>query len=130
MKRILIISVILAAMLLSACGTPAVTKQPAPKPTSGVTDTSAETQAKRYNYIQELIAKGVILKVEKPSTLPHVWVTPAFYTLDFDMKQTFISVIWTYYIVQDSEATTVRLFDGKTGKQIGTFDQYSGLKLD
>lgn len=104
---------------------------PAPVSIDASIDASAEMQAKRYNFIQDLVAKGIILKFEKPATLPHVWVTPTFYALDFDMKETFISVVWTYYIVQDSKATTVILYDSKTGKQVGVFaKEYGGLKLD
>ena len=113
MKRLVLFILVIVSLLLSACSTQ--TTAPAPTPTSSI-DTSQETQAKRYAYMQELIDKGYIQKIEKPGSLPYVWVTPLFYTLDFDAKEIFISVIWTYYIVQDSKASTVRIFDSKTGK--------------
>jgi thioredoxin-related protein len=127
MKRLLLFILIIVSLFISACSTQ--TTAPAPTPTSTI-DASAEMQAKRYDFIQDLIAQGILLKVEKPSTLPHAWVTPLFYSLNFDDKQSFISVVWTYYFVKDSKATTVILYDSKTGKQIGTFNEYKGLELD
>ncbi|MEX2216945.1 MAG: hypothetical protein WD768_22725 [Phycisphaeraceae bacterium] len=89
-------------------------------------DASPETQAKRKQLIADLIAKGVFQKVEKPATLPHLWVRPAFYQLDFDTKRDFVSVVAAYYLA-DSGASMVRIFDSKTGKQVGEMDSDTGM---
>jgi hypothetical protein len=128
MKRILVISAILAAMLLTGCGAPAAT--PGPTPTPKV-DASPEMQEKRLALIEDCISKGIFYKVEKPATYPHVWVTPLFHSLNFDDKQAFISVVFAYYISKDPACDMVVLYDSKTGKEVGVFAEvYGGLKLE
>lgn len=130
MKRILLISVILAAMLLSACGAPTTTPTPT-KPAPAPVKVSPELQQKRLALIEDLISEGVFHKVEKPATYPHVWVTPLFHSLDFDDKQAFISVVYAYYITKDPASDIVVLYDSKTGNEVGTYAEvYSGLKLN
>lgn len=90
----------------------------------------ADMQGDRQAFIQKLIKKGIIQKVEVPGKLPHVWVKPLFYALDFSDKQQFISVIYIYYKNQNSMYDIVVLYDSKSGKEIGKFaETYGGLKL-
>ena len=63
-------------------------------------------QEKRYAFIQEMIANGIFLKVEQPADYPHAWVTPLLYSLNFEDKEGFVSVIYAYYITQNPETQT------------------------
>lgn len=86
----------------------------------------ADMQSDRKALIQKLINKGIFQKVEVPGTLPHLWVRPAFYALDFDAKSQFVNVVYAYYITQNHQYNIVVLYDGKTGKEIGKYSEVSG----
>lgn len=85
-------------------------------------------QSKRAEFIEDLKKQNIIYKIEVPAKYPHVYVGPKFYTLSFDDKSSFISVIAAYYQAQDSKKNIVVLYNWRTGKQIGRFDNY-GLTL-
>lgn len=87
------------------------------------------TQAKRYAYIQEAIKEGIFAKVEMPASLPQVWIKPHFYTLNFEQKQAFVSIVWTYYNVRDSAINTVVVYDSTTGREVGVFNKAYGLEM-
>ena len=90
----------------------------------------AGIQEERLAFIQKLIKQGIFQKVEVPGNLPHLWVKPAFYALDFDAKQKFVSVVYAYYITSNPRYNIVVLYDSKTGKEIGQYAEvYGGLKL-
>jgi len=94
-------------------------------------DASPETQAKRMELINKLITQGIFQKVEKPGSLPHVWVAPSFYSLNFDDKESFVSVVYAYYFAADPKVDLAVLYDSKTGKQVGVYGKvYGGLKMD
>ena len=82
---------------------------------------SGGLQAERLKFIQRLIDQGVVIKVEKLARFPHVYVGRAFKGLTFAAKRSFISVVYMYYAAADPQAKMALLFDGYTGKQIGTF---------
>jgi TM2 domain-containing membrane protein YozV len=92
-------------------------------------DTSSEKQEKRKAFIVKLIGQGILYKVEVPGVFPRIYVLSDFYALNFADKQSFISVVYAYYLAQDSRANVVTLYDSKTGKQIGMFTE-RGLDLD
>lgn len=94
-------------------------------------DKSPEKQAARDELIQKLIREGVFQKVEPGSSIPSVWVTPAFYLLDFETKQKFISVVYAYYFDGSDKLASVRLKDSKTGKEVGMYSiAYGGLRME
>lgn len=86
-------------------------------------------QAKREKMIQKLINEGIFQKAETPGNLPHLWVKPAFYALDYDSKQTFVNVVWAYYITADPKYEIVMLYDSRTGKHVGTYSK-RGLDME
>jgi hypothetical protein len=91
----------------------------------------ADMQSDRKAFIQKLINKGVFQKVETPGNLPHLWVKPPFYILDFDTKSKFVNVVYAYYITQDPKYNIVVLYDSQTGKAVGKYAEvYGGLKLN
>jgi hypothetical protein len=121
---------VLFAVLLLATGCSGTTTSKVNiAPTKQYTATP-EMQQQRLDLINKLIAQGIFSKVEKPASLPHVWITTAFKALSFDDKNTFIGVVWSYYICQDASADIVVLYDNLTGKEYGTYAEvYGGLKL-
>jgi hypothetical protein len=97
-------------------------------PTSTV---SPELQTERLDFINQMISQGYFQKVEKPADYPHTWVTSLFMALDFKDKESFVSVVYAYYISDDPNADMVVLYDSKTGKQVGVYAAvYGGLKMD
>lgn len=93
-------------------------------------DKSDSMQAGRLKLMEKLRAERVFQKVEIPGNLPRLYVAPRFYTLDFDMKQKFVSVVYAYYFTGKNITDSVRIYDSRSGKEIGHFAMPSGLKLD
>jgi len=102
---------------------------PTPQPSRPPLDKSPQMQQKRQDIIQRLLNERIFIKVETPGTLPRVSVGPRFYNLDFDDKQTFVSVVYAYHFTSQDDGM-VRLMDGRTNKSIGSFTRDFGLKLD
>lgn len=98
-----------------------------PKQSSPAFDKSASAQALRREAIDDLIKRGVFEKVETPGSLPRVWVRPLFYALDFDQKATVLNVVYGYY--HEDKTSMVRVFDSKTGKEVGTYSLTLGLEM-
>lgn len=121
---LLIAVVIFLAVVISTCvggGNSTVT----PKYTA-----TPELQQQRYDLMNKMIAEGIFYKVEKPGTYAHVFVTPYFKSLNIDDKNTFINVVWAYYICGDPGADIVVIYDSQTGKELGTYSEVQGgLKL-
>lgn len=94
-------------------------------------DKSAEAQKKRKELIERLIGRGLFEKIEVPGSLPRLWVTPAFYALEFDSKESFVSVVYAYYFDGDDLSDSVLIFDSKTGKRVGSYSSVNpGLQLN
>jgi hypothetical protein len=99
-------------------------------PASAQKDESEQTdQEKRLSLINQMIADGILIKVEKPADLPRAFVGRGFYALTFDDKQAIVSIVLAYFLEQDPQANILILRDGYTNKEIGTFGKY-GLQLD
>lgn len=115
--------------------TAAKTSEPATPPASAnsdapVIDKSEEMQQGRRDLIDKLIAQGIFQKVDVPGNLPRLWVRPAFHELDFDAKQKFAGVVYAYYVESGDVSASVRLYDSKSGKEIGRFGaNQGGLEL-
>ena len=92
-------------------------------------DKSAATQEQRKQLIDELRTKGIFEKVDMPGSRPHIWVGPAFYALEYDAESSFTRVVWSYYFGPNDTYAGVTLYDNYTGKEVGTFDLVSGLKM-
>ena len=125
---IIIMLSVLFFMLLKSCnnhtaGT-AVTK-----PLSKI-DKSTDMQAQRKQFTEKLISKGVFAKVEASGSFPHVWIEPAFYSLDFKTKENFVSVVYSYYFDGNNYGDTVYIVDNISGKEVGDYSLANpGLKL-
>ena len=102
----------------------------AARPTGIKIDREPETQAKRKALLQRLSNEGVFIKAELPGGLPWVWVGPAFYTLDFETQREVVSIVYSYYLDGSDPIAAVRIFDGRTNKEIGDYNMNSpGLRL-
>lgn len=101
-----------------------------PNPTPAV-DCGAETQAKRVQLIKRLQAEEIISKCDYANNVCHLWVRPAFYGLDFDTKQKFVSVAAAWALCENSQADLVVLYDNQSGKPVGRYAAaYGGLEMD
>jgi hypothetical protein len=114
--------ILILVFLSSGCGVSTASSNPSVTKVS----VSPEMQQKRLDFIHELITKGLIYKVEKSDIYAEVWVTISFMSLNIDDKNSFINVIWAYYISEDEKVNILILRDGLTGKEIGTYSENNG----
>lgn len=117
------LALLLAVVL--ACSGPGRRQQKAP-----TIDKSPAMQSERRKAIDEMIEKRVFTKVERPGQLPYVYVGRNFYTITVDSKRTILGVVYAYYYDGSENTGLIRIFDGMSGKQIGTFSTELGLDLD
>ncbi len=89
-------------------------------------DKSAEKQSARKALLEELIAKGVFVKIDSSGD---VWVDGTFRSIDYETKQSFLEVVYCYYHDGKSLGDAVYLNDYYTGKEIGSYTPLLGLKL-
>lgn len=94
-------------------------------PTPSVCDPSK--QPERQNAIAELTQRRVISKIEKPGSLPRVYVGSAFYALNFDQKRVIMELIYCYHFTGDDGI--VRIFEPMNGKEIGKYSATFGLEM-
>lgn len=88
-------------------------------------------QEQRKEMIEKLQRTGIFQKVEVPGNLPHLWIRPAFYALDFDAKQSFVNVVYSYFYTKNPSYRMVILFDSRSGKEVGEFSpSLGGLKME
>ena len=93
-------------------------------------DKSPEKQAARKRLIEKLISEGVFQKVDTMGgNLPKAYVRPAFYNLDFETKQQFVSVVYAYYFNGSNISDLVILRDSRGGKDVGDYAPSRGLKM-
>lgn len=113
------------------------TPPPAPKAKWAlqfIDDQTPATQAQRKELIDKLVREGAFYKVEITNNRPRLYITPAFRMLDIDTKNSFCSVVYAYYAVENSvfgrEYDTVCIRDSLTGKDVGTYLPTRGVELD
>jgi hypothetical protein len=92
-------------------------------------DKSDAAQEQRHALIQKLIDNGVFQKHGVPGNTPRVWVRPAFYELDFEEKQKFVSVVYAYYHDGLDSMDMVIVYDANNNKSVGTFTT-AGLRMN
>ena len=93
-------------------------------------DKSDGMQSKREALINELKQRGIVTKITANDHAVRVSVSPSFYALDFDAKQSMISAIFAYHLAQNPNIGFARVLDSRTNKEIGKFDTTMGLSLD
>lgn len=86
-------------------------------------DKSPRKQAQRQKLIADLIYWGVFQRVETISpTLVHVYVMPeAFNSLRFEVKQTYLGVVFTARFDDMSADKVVHVFEATNNKHLGHY---------
>jgi len=92
-------------------------------------DKSPSKQWERQQLLEKLVKLEAFQKYERVKNGVVAWITPTFYTLDFDQKQNFVGVIYAYYYDGNNPADIVLLVDNKNGKPIGEFTLPKGLEI-
>jgi hypothetical protein len=110
--------------------TPAPRVKPRPAEALAI-DKSDAAQRERRALIDELVAKGLLRRVD-PERRGEVRVTlrPAFYLLDNETRRKYVDAIYAYFFDGSSVNDTVILRDGQHGNEIGQYNPYrGGLKI-
>lgn len=127
-------AVVLVLFAILSGGDPSPPKQaeqPAGPPAEWLElDRSEEMQDRRVALIQQLHTAGIISRIEKPATLPYIYVGPGWYELEADDQLNFVNGVLTYYYAENPKATTAFLRDRRTGKDIGGYTFRTGLILN
>ena len=87
-------------------------------------------QAERRQLIAKMINDGIFRKLEFTSKLQYLWVDSSFYSLPYENKKGFVSIVYFYFydLQKIPSGDVVVLKDFRTGKRIGLFSDY-GLKM-
>jgi hypothetical protein len=118
-------------VLIGGCVILAVATGEKPKPTATAADVSPAAQAERKALIEKLIGRGIFQKVDRPGTIPQVWITPTYRLLNYDDKVTFIEVAFVYFFPTiETYGEHVRLKDSISGETVGSYSPTLGLDLD
>jgi len=123
-----LVAVLGAAVWIAATPAPRVK----PRPAEAVAiDKSPRAQDERKVIIDELIAKGLVRRIdpERSGTL-RVTLRPAFYTMDDETRRKYVDVIYAYTFDGTSVNDTVILRDAQHGNEVGQYNPYKGgLKM-
>jgi len=99
-------------------------------------------QLERKNFINKLIAEGVIKKITSSNQrFPYVWLSDKFIYLDLKTQNQFLEVIWAFYDGEEKDfgideigivdVLILKIDDGTiTGKRIGTYQPFEGVSLN
>jgi hypothetical protein len=120
----IVVAVLGAAVWIAATPAPRV------KPTAAeavVIDKSQRAQAERKAVIDELIAKGLVRRID-PERGGSIRVTlrARFYTMDEETRRKYLDVIYAYMFDGSSVNDTVFLRDAQHGNEIGQYNPYKG----
>ena len=77
--------------------------------------------------ILQFITDGIFQEVDPAGadTLK-VWVQAAFYSLDFEQKQSAIGIVYGYYLAECRCTGSIILRDAASGKDVGRYHPQSG----
>jgi hypothetical protein len=125
---VFVVAVLGAAVWIAATPAPRV------KPNAAeavAIDKSPRAQRERKAIIDELIAKGLVRRIEpEHGGTIRVTLRPAFYTMDEATRRKYVDVIYAYAFDGSSVNDTVILRDAQHGNEIGQYNPYrGGLKM-
>lgn len=109
----------------SASSAPSTTTKATP-----TIDKSPKMQADRLKLIERFQREGIFGDIRARSSGATIMVMPAFYSLDFEDKQSFVSVIYAYHFDGSDKYTPITLRDSRTNKDVGSFSSALGLDLE
>lgn len=122
MKKIIVLSVV-AVLIAWRLTTPRHAHPPAPMPPAApvgkpIADQSPQLQKQRDEVIKQLIADGVISKIEQRPKLLRVYVDNLFYSASFDEKKSVASILYARYFNPDDSFWFISFVDNRSGKQV------------
>jgi hypothetical protein len=101
-------------------------------------DGSPQKQAERQQFIENLMAQGLVLTTEYSGSLPKLWVTSQFLALDEKNQNKFLSVVYAYWVGAREDfggsgffwdGLVIKIDNGtQLGKRIGVYDPIDGVK--
>ena len=108
-----------------------VPRVPPPPGKALVIDKSAQAQSARKAVIDELLAKGLVRRIETArGRALNMTLRPTFYALDDEMRLKYIDTVYAYYFDGSSMNDSVILRDARHGNEVGFYNPYKeGLKL-
>ena len=123
-----LVAVLGAAVWIAA--TPAPRVKPKPSEAMAI-DKSERAQRERKAIIDELIAKGLVRRIdtERGGSI-RVTLRAGFYAMDEETRRKYIDVIYAYVFDGSSINDTVVLRDAQHGNEVGQYNPYrGGLKM-
>ena len=94
-------------------------------------DKSAKAQSERKAFIDEMLAKGLVRRIDtgRGGSLS-MSLRPTFYTMDDEARKKHIEAVYAYYFDGSSVNDTVILRDARHGNEVGQYNPYQGgLKI-
>lgn len=88
----------------------------------------ADDEGSPSTFIQRMMDYGIFLATDIENDSPRLVVGPEFYESDLESKQTAVAIVYQYYVEFDSAYDTLRIIDGSSGAQVGTYTA-EGLQL-
>ncbi len=123
-KVILVLSIFLFYGMLTA---PKTSNQPSAEYVR--IDKSEKVQKNRKKIIELLMQEGIIYKIEAGGE-SRIYVGRQFYLMPYDDKERALTVIFHFYLAQDSTLYSMRIHDAATAKKIGRISASTGITLD
>lgn len=93
--------------------------------TSGVVFAQAEVE----NFVKVALETGIVQKVELSNIAVTMYVSPAFYALNYDDKRATAAAFLKWARARKSNIDLVMLRDSRNNKAIGNYDPNLGLSL-
>lgn len=109
-----------------------IAKAPTAQATARFTPDS-EMQAKRSVFIESLQDNGIATKIEKPGSIPKMWVTAKFLEGQFDAKNSICNAVYAFYFPNPADADLgnhLQIIDSVSGNQVGTYSPLGGLEME
>lgn len=108
-----------------------VARVPPPPAQAIAIDKSAQAQTARKAIIDDMLAKGLVRRIEagRGGSLS-MSLRPSFYAMDDEARLKYVDVVYAYYFDGSSVNDTLILRDARHGNEIGQYNPYSGgLKI-
>ena len=104
-----------------------VARVPPPPAQAIVIDKSAHAQRERKVVIDDMLAKGLVRRIEagRSGTLS-MSLRPTFYAMDDETRKKHIEAVYAYYFDGSSVNDTVILRDARHGNEVGHYNPYKG----
>jgi hypothetical protein len=104
-----------------------VARVPPPPAQAIVIDKSAHAQWERKVVIDDMLAKGLVRRIEagRSGTLS-MSLRPTFYAMDDETRKKHIDAVYAYYFDGSSVNDTVILRDARHGNEVGHYNPYKG----